>query len=245
MAAKIENVPRPLKDEFVFSKDEVFVYPSKEQALPGNLSIIKQGSDIFISWQPRAKDAHTRSVCQLYAMRVNTAELRSLKRYIPTIGVSHLILISKEGLAFPPFFFHAGGVREFMGALRMYTTLVGSDEEPNLYHIRAYSDDPTSHDRLRSSLEAMEKSLNYSPAKKAASPPPVVRMTEGTTKPARQPPKQEDGFFGLLENFSKVTQFARSATQQLSGSNDTLKKTTASPKANPPTFTTRLSEINF
>jgi len=131
-----------------------------------------------------------------------------------------MILISKNGLAFPPMFFHSGGVREFLGALRLFVTITRSDEEPNLFYLSEYSSDPASHDKLRSSLESLEKSYAYSPGLDPRTKSPIaLNMTipEGTPveKPPRPPPKEESFGFNLLESFSRVTAFARNAGKEV------------------------------
>ncbi|PRP87760.1 GTPase-activating protein gyp7-like [Planoprotostelium fungivorum] len=240
-------------EQIVYSRDDVFIYPSKDQVIPGSLRILKQGNHIFLSWDPKARDQAARAASQPYAMKVSIGDLRSLKRFIPTIGVSHMILISKEGFAFPPMFFHSGGVREFLGALRMFATLRRSDDEPNLFFLSEYSEDPASHDNLRTSLESLNKSYSYPSTLDGnnQAQPPALHMTPDVSKT----PKKEESFSqNLFESFSKVTQFARNAGQQLdriANGGDNKAKTIQSPKdrkseAKPEKISeTRISEGGF
>eukprot|EP01117_Protostelium_nocturnum_P011969 TRINITY_DN4381_c0_g1_i1.p1 TRINITY_DN4381_c0_g1~~TRINITY_DN4381_c0_g1_i1.p1 ORF type:complete len:660 (-),score=177.00 TRINITY_DN4381_c0_g1_i1:34-2013(-) len=233
-------------ERIFFSKDDVYIYPSKEQSLGGILKIAKKGdSEAQILWDPHVKDEKLREANEMYALKVTVTDLRSLKRFIPTIGVAHLIFISKVGFAFPPLFFHSGGVREFLQALKSHCHLDKSDEEPNLFHISEYSTDITSPSRLKSSLDAMERSYSFSPnheirginSPKLGVEPSLLStaisnnnnnnsnnssISNNSSVSAELPKvskivknEPESVSWSVLEGFSKVTQLARSASQTI------------------------------
>ena len=53
-------------------------------------------------------------VAQKYSIRANVSKILSLRKYIPSIGYSILIITTSDGISHPPFFFHEGGLKEFL-----------------------------------------------------------------------------------------------------------------------------------
>ena len=53
-------------------------------------------------------------MAQKYETKIRVAEIHSLRKYIPSIGYSYLIINTSEGVSHPPFYFHEGGLKEFL-----------------------------------------------------------------------------------------------------------------------------------
>ena len=79
------------------------------------------------------------STTELYTICIPLLELKSIRRHIPSLlglikmsfrllnedrfTAPHVILQSKGGVAFPPLYFHSGGVRELFATLSRYCHL--------------------------------------------------------------------------------------------------------------------------
>jgi hypothetical protein len=76
----------------------------------------------------------------LYAVRVPLSEIQSFRKMSSTIGMHYsiyvrmrflcrvgtpnIIVVLQGGIALPPYYFHAGGVREFLSCVEDYATLI-------------------------------------------------------------------------------------------------------------------------
>jgi hypothetical protein len=112
-----------------------------------------------------------------------------MKRYLPAIGIPHIIFITKsgtirsyiklnkKGVAFPPYHFTDGGARDFFHALQTCATLTKSDEDANLFFLN----DPMSSIKHSQPVKNKE-----------------VKAIENVS-------------WTILEGFSKVTHLARQA----------------------------------
>eukprot|EP01116_Phalansterium_solitarium_P002983 TRINITY_DN1337_c0_g1_i1.p1 TRINITY_DN1337_c0_g1~~TRINITY_DN1337_c0_g1_i1.p1 ORF type:complete len:545 (-),score=113.92 TRINITY_DN1337_c0_g1_i1:911-2518(-) len=121
-----------------FQKDSVYVHPSRDEAIQGTLFLLERknqsGIECFLSWTPKAKgqNADKQQRDQLYALQIPLRDVGSIKRYVPTLGIPHIVVVTTTGIAFPPFYFYTGGVREFLAALKEEVTLLRSDEDPTM-----------------------------------------------------------------------------------------------------------------
>eukprot|EP01114_Cavostelium_apophysatum_P024236 TRINITY_DN9425_c0_g1_i1.p1 TRINITY_DN9425_c0_g1~~TRINITY_DN9425_c0_g1_i1.p1 ORF type:complete len:655 (+),score=177.99 TRINITY_DN9425_c0_g1_i1:169-2133(+) len=223
-----------------FCKDNVFIYPSTKEGIPGIIYILEKANrEFFLAWTPNymleehkgKQEAHS-SQSDLYAVQVPLKEVHSIKRYTPSLKVHHIIIVSESGIAFPPYYFNSGGMREFWNALRARVNLVRSDEDQNTFYT-ADLDEPMS--LLRSSLDKDKAALlrsregqslsgpvsaNAEPDSEPKSEPKSELKSEPNSAivPSRAPQAKHQSTssnsnlsWTLLENFSKVTQFARQA----------------------------------
>lgn len=58
-----------------------------------------------------------------YTIKVTVDDIHSIKRYIPSIGYSYIIINTKEGISLSPFYFHQGGIRDFFSVLSRFAIL--------------------------------------------------------------------------------------------------------------------------
>lgn len=64
---------------------------------------------------------------EAYAVHsIPVADICALKRHTPTIGFHFVIVVLHSGVALPPFYFHEGGVREFLAVLKENVDLTRS-----------------------------------------------------------------------------------------------------------------------
>jgi len=65
------------------------------------------------------------SVATTYALRVPLREVHSLRKHIPLLGISFLIITQRSGESLPPLYFHEGSrcVHDFVQAVSNYATL--------------------------------------------------------------------------------------------------------------------------
>ncbi|KAN0024304.1 hypothetical protein ACTFIV_008709 [Dictyostelium citrinum] len=153
----------------LFSKENVFVYPPEiEKGIKGTISLcsLDKGS-IFLCWIPdieEKEDDHSLSssssslqspngknplaastIIEIddqnsWVVRVHVKELKSIKKYTPNIGTPYIIITSKKGTAFFPFFFEHGGVREFLKSLSAIIHLKKSNLDSNFFTVVDLSD---------------------------------------------------------------------------------------------------------
>lgn len=226
----------------VFIKDNVSVHPTQNasERISGRLRLIKQGASLFMTWIPYTVQGAARrgtSIMKstekdrnLYTIRaVSLAEMRSIRRHTPPFGLQYVIIVLTSGLAFPPLYFHTGGVREFLSTLRNHALLVRSNDDSNVYLVNDVQDP------LQRSLTSLELTevTPVSVITPAAEPPPVVTKEDDVepvpeesitsssmhTSVYRQGVRREASreIINVLEKFSMVTKFARDTTAHLFG----------------------------
>ncbi|KAG6551031.1 hypothetical protein Mapa_007264 [Marchantia paleacea] len=239
--------------EVVFVKDNVSVHPTQNAVgrISGRLRLIKQGASLFMTWIPYAHGGMTREGPNvvikgglrnrmgsnkaaerdrnLYTIRaVSLSEMRSIRRHTPPFGWQYIIIVLTSGLAFPPLYFHNGGVKEFLATIRNHAILVRSAEDANVYLVNDIQD-PLQ--RSLTSLELTESPAPAVPASSQEAPWPVILKQEQVGRS----PTVADSYFRqeqssrktkdpardismhVLEKFSLVTKFARETTAQLFG----------------------------
>jgi len=234
--------------EVVYVKDNVSVHPTQyaSERISGKLRLIKQGASLFMTWIPYNAQASGRrmpSVVKasekdrnLYTIRaVSLAEMRSIRRHTPPFGLQYIIIVLTSGLAFPPLYFHTGGVREFLSTMRAHALLVRSNDDPNVYLVNDVQD-PLQ--RSLTSLELTEvapvapviaEEAPYPVIVKKEDPKPVtgessMASSSLETSVFRQGQRREPArdIINVLEKFSMVTKFARDTTAHLFGESRTL-----------------------
>ncbi|KYQ88488.1 RabGAP/TBC domain-containing protein [Tieghemostelium lacteum] len=148
----------------LFSKQNVFIYPPEiEKGLNGTISIssIDKGS-IYLMWTPlpsnEQEDAiqsatspspspstslnssRNIEILDNWNVKVHVKELKSIKKYTPTIGTPYIILNTKKNITVPPFFFEQGGVRELLKSLGSIIQLKKSSLDSNIFNVVDFSD---------------------------------------------------------------------------------------------------------
>lgn len=211
--------------QVVFVKDNVSVHPTQyaRERISGRLRLIKQGPSLFMTWIPYALDGAGRRKSaekdrNLYTIRaVSLAEMRSIRRHTPAFGLQYIIVVLTSGLAFPPLYFHIGGVKEFLSTLRGHASLVRSNDDSNVYLVNDVQDP------LQRSLTSLELTdiPPLPPVVVEAAPVVVVPVESpsGSSSVYGQGPRREASrdMITLLEKFSIVTKFARDTTAHLFG----------------------------
>lgn len=157
------------ESEVIFVKENVSMRPTQDasQRISGRFRILKQGSSLFMTWIPYTQKVNVKMANtmnnnnnnkaperdrNLYSIRaVPLAEVKSIWRHTPPLGWQYLIVVLSSGLAFPPLYFHNGGIRELLNKLREHVHIVRSVDDANLYLLNDVVQDPLH--RTLSSLE--------------------------------------------------------------------------------------------
>jgi len=216
---KTDQAP-PQKLKVHFCKENVYIFPSSKEGIPGYLYIVEKyfpNHEVFLAWTPyymlQTGENKVPSPTDLYALQVSLKEIRSIKRYIPSIGIPHILIVTQSGIALTPYYFYSGGVREFFTSLKQHVNVNRSSEDPSIFYLSDYSEDPSL--LLRSSFEKPVIPTQVpvpNSTSTSTSPKPPVPVTPTPNLIPTPPPKQADNLgWAILENFSKVTKFARSA----------------------------------
>nr|CAD1825778.1 unnamed protein product [Ananas comosus var. bracteatus] len=239
------GVSEPGGSEVVYSKDNVTIHPSQYAAerIRGRLRLIKQDSSLFMSWIPYKPSIdgadsvgrHSDLVPiekdrYLYTIKaLPLGEVRSIRRHTPTLGWQYIIVVLSSGLAYPPFYFYSGGVREFLGTLKQHVFIVRSAEDPNVFLVNNFQDP------LQKSLSSLElprvvsiangtslhNSISFASADNSEQLSGVRNdgsssISEyGSRQKHRSHDPTRDISLHVLEKFSMVTKFARETTSSL------------------------------
>ncbi|KAG6516941.1 hypothetical protein ZIOFF_020316 [Zingiber officinale] len=127
--------------EVVYLKDNVAIHPTQyaSERITGRLLLFKQGPSLFLSWIPYkpSTDAGADSLWQgsssispekdrnLYTVKsLPLSDVHSIRRHTPALGWQYVIVVLASGLAYPPFYFYSGGVREFLATLKQHVFIV-------------------------------------------------------------------------------------------------------------------------
>lgn len=244
--------------EVLFIKDNVAVHPTQnaQQRISGRLRILKQGNSIVMTWIPYAHRNANRGGPDsamndrlLYTIRaIPLTQLKSIRRHAPPLGWQYIIVVLTSGLAFPPLYFHNGGIKEFLATLKEHVHIFRSVDDANLFLVNDISQDP-----LQKSLTSLElRDVVSTAALSSKDQHASGSYTNGHQKliecvPLKSSSKQEDAAeqrheeikdlterqrriqdpardlsIQVLEKFSLVTKFARDTTAQLFGENRLL-----------------------
>lgn len=263
--------------EVVFVKDNVAVHPTQNARINGRLRLLKQGPSLLMTWIPYAQRFANEGASDstvnwtsnklgvtserdrhLYTIRaIPVAEIRSLRRHAPPLGWQYVIIVLTTGLAFPPLYFHNGGIKEFLGTLKEHVHIVRSVDDANLFLVNDLSQDPLQ--RSLTSLELREvisasavstKEQHYAQEQNLARTHSEqsfasVQSTESKSSEdhardsisnlnlsgrhqQRSRDPARDNIIHVLEKFSLVTKFARDTTAQLFGESRFLVNSDAS-----------------
>eukprot|EP00252_Welwitschia_mirabilis_P020499 TRINITY_DN5046_c0_g1_i3.p1 TRINITY_DN5046_c0_g1~~TRINITY_DN5046_c0_g1_i3.p1 ORF type:complete len:672 (+),score=142.29 TRINITY_DN5046_c0_g1_i3:181-2196(+) len=239
----------PDASEVVYSKDNVAIHPTQYafERINGRLRLIKQGSSLFMTWIPYKQSNATRDGMSwllnskasekdrnLYSIRaVPLAEVKSIRRHAPPLGWQYIIVVLTSGLAFPPLYFHNGGVREFLATLKEHVVLVRSADDANVFLVNDIQDPlqrsltslqlrgalPVANSRSslteQGSLAEIQLTNDASTHNRPNKYSDVSSESGSTRERTRDPAR--DISIHVLEKFSLVTKFARDTTAQLFG----------------------------
>ncbi|KAH7854185.1 hypothetical protein Vadar_011136 [Vaccinium darrowii] len=133
--------------EVVYLQDNVTIHATQyaSERISGRLKLIKQGPSLFMTWIPYKGQGSNAKLSErdrnLYTIReVPFTEVRKIHRHTPTIGWQYIIVVLSSGLAFPPFYFYNGGVREFLATIKLHVYLVRSAEDANVFLVNDIQD---------------------------------------------------------------------------------------------------------
>ncbi|TMW93232.1 hypothetical protein EJD97_012002 [Solanum chilense] len=217
--------------EIVYFKDNVAIHPTQHawERIRGRLKLIKQGGSLSMTWIPYEGQSSSARLSEkdksLYTIRaVPFSDIRSIRRHTPTLGWQYAIVVLSSGLAFPPFYFYNGGLKEFLATIKQYVFLVRSAEDANIFLVNDLQD-PLQ--RTLSSLELPGAvSVANSPTSSIAPSKSSFSRTDGEAldknsaviqQNGRQRQKHNDPrhlSIQVLEKFSLVTRFARETKSQ-------------------------------
>ncbi|WOL05139.1 RabGAP/TBC domain-containing protein [Canna indica] len=232
--------------EVVYSKENVAIHPTQyaSERISGRLRLFKQGSSLFLSWIPYKPTTDGSAVLQgqgsssvplekdryLYTIKsLPLADVHSIRRHTPALGWQYTIVVLSSGLAYPPFYFYNGGVREFLATLKHHVFIVRSADDANVFLVNNF------RDPLQRTLSSLELPGVVSIANRTSFHKPRISMsslddpervngatydgTSSTSEYSGQPKKSHDPArdisIQVLEKFSLVTKFARETTSHL------------------------------
>uniref|UniRef100_J3LGD0 TBC1 domain family member 15 n=2 Tax=Oryza brachyantha TaxID=4533 RepID=J3LGD0_ORYBR len=228
--------------DLVYEKERVTIHPTQYGSgrISGKLRLYLQQGSLFLSWEPNVgADSFSSSSASmeiekyrnLYTIKaLPLSDVRFIRKHTPTFGFEYIIIVLSSGLAFPPFYFYNGGLRELFATLKKHVFIIRSDDDPNVFLVNDFQDP------LQKSLSSLElpgvasvanamsrqNSLSFSSsvdeaghgsdAKHGAS----SSMTEYFPKQRHKSNDPgRDLSIQVLEKFSLVTKFARDTTSSL------------------------------
>ncbi|EGC31138.1 hypothetical protein DICPUDRAFT_89768 [Dictyostelium purpureum] len=130
-----------------------------------------------------------------WVVRVHIKELKSIKKYTPNIGTPYIIITSRKGTAFFPFFFEHGGVREFLKSLSQIIHLKKSNLDSNFFTVVDFSDP------VQRSLSSMNLSEFYN-EEDQEQPQPLQQQLFSEPLSPQQP--QQESLYQQLKRQQKL-----------------------------------------
>ncbi|URE43612.1 TBC1 domain family member [Musa troglodytarum] len=232
--------------EVLYLKDNVAIHPTQyaSERISGRLRLYKQGSSLFLSWIPYkpSTDGAVDSLGHgsssipvekdrnLYTIKsLPISDVHSIRRHTPALSWPYIIVVLSSGLAYPPFYFYNGGVREFLATLKQHVFIVRSADDSNVFLVNDFQD-PLQ--RTLSSLELprvvsvanrasrhksdlSSSSLDDSERLNGASYDATASTSEYSARQKKSHDPARDISIHVLEKFSLVTKFARETTSHL------------------------------
>ncbi|KAG2375304.1 hypothetical protein C9374_009927 [Naegleria lovaniensis] len=77
-----------------------------------------------------------------YALTMRTIDISHFKKQDPTIGQHYLVISMRDETAYPPLFFHDGGLAQFIAEFNQHVSLKKSKSDSNIYFISADTSEP-------------------------------------------------------------------------------------------------------
>jgi hypothetical protein len=158
------------------------------------------------------------------------SDVRFIRRHTPTFGLEYIIIVLSSGLAFPPFYFYNGGIRELFATLKQHVFIIRSDDDPNVFLVNDFEDP------LQKSLSSLElpgvasvanamsrqNSLSFTGSVSETRHGdggkhggPSSMSAYGSKQKYKSNDPGREISFQVLEKFSLVTKFARETTSSL------------------------------
>lgn len=228
--------------DVVYERERVTIHPTQygPGRISGKLRLYLQLGSLFLSWEPTegVNSFSTSSVTaeigkyrNLYTIQaLPLSDVRFIRKHTPTFGFEYIIIVLSSGLAFPPFYFYNGGIRELFATLKQHVYIIRSDDNPNVFLVNDFEDP------LQKSLSSLElpgvasvanamsrqNSLSFTGSVSEArhgdgakyGGPSSMSEYSSKQKHKSNDPGREISF-QVLEKFSLVTKFARETTSSL------------------------------
>ncbi|CAO1942028.1 unnamed protein product [Urochloa humidicola] len=228
--------------DVVYEKERVTIHPTQYGSgrISGKLRLFLQQGSLFLSWEPNEGDdslstssfgVEIEKYRNLYTIKaLPLSDVRFIRRHTPTFGLDYIIIVLSSGLAFPPFYFYNGGIRELFATLKQHVFIIRSDDDPNVFLVNDFQDP------LQKSLSSLElpgvasvanamsrqNSLSFTGSADESRHGTDGRHGEASSMSqygSKQKNKSNDPGRDLsiqvLEKFSLVTKFARDTTSSL------------------------------
>uniref|UniRef100_A0A0D9VK31 TBC1 domain family member 15 n=1 Tax=Leersia perrieri TaxID=77586 RepID=A0A0D9VK31_9ORYZ len=228
--------------DVVYEKERVTIHPTQYGSgrISGKLRLYLQQGSLFLSWEPNVGvDSFSTSSAtmevekyrNLYTIKaLPLSDVRFIRKHTPTFGFEYIIIVLSSGLAFPPFYFYNGGLRELFATLKKHVFIIRSDDDPNVFLVNDFQDP------LQKSLSSLElpgvatvanamsrqNSLSFTSSVDEARHGCDAKhgtsssMTEYVSKQKHKSNDPgRDLSIQVLEKFSLVTKFARDTTSSL------------------------------
>ncbi|KAK8462949.1 hypothetical protein SEVIR_1G297700v4 [Setaria viridis] len=228
--------------DVVYEKERVTIHLTQYGSgrISGKLRLFLQRGSLFLSWEPNegADSLSTSSIGveiekyrNLYTIKaLPLSDVRFIRRHTPTFRLDYIIIVLSSGLAYPPFYFYNGGIRELFATLKQHVFIIRSDDDPNVFLVNDFQDP------LQKSLSSLElpgvasvanamsrqNSLSFTGANDESRHGTDGRHGEassisqyGSKQKNKSNDPGRDLSIQVLEKFSLVTKFARDTTSSL------------------------------
>ncbi|KAM3243187.1 hypothetical protein ACQJBY_055262 [Aegilops geniculata] len=228
--------------DVVYEKERVTIHPTQYGSgrISGKLRLYLQLGSLFLSWEPNegvnsfstsSVSAEIEKYRNLYTIQaLPLSDVRFIRRHTPTFGLEYIIIVLSSGLAFPPFYFYNGGIRELFATLKQHVFIIRSDDDPNVFLVNDFEDP------LQKSLSSLElpgvatvanamsrqnsfsftgsvSEVRHGDDAKYGGPSTMSEYVSKQRRKSNDPGR--DISFQVLEKFSLVTKFARETTSSL------------------------------
>ncbi|OEL13835.1 TBC1 domain family member 15 [Dichanthelium oligosanthes] len=245
-AMRTDSVDRGLDEtariDVIYEKERVTIHPTQYGSgrISGKLRLFLQQGSLFLSWEPNegADSLSTSSISveiekyrNLYTIKaLPLSDVRFIRRHTPTFGLDYIIIVLSSGLAFPPFYFYNGGIRELFATLKQHVFIIRSDDDPNVFLVNDFQD-PLQKSLSSLELPGVASMANAMSRQNSLSFTGSVDETRhgaedrhgGASSMSQYGSKQKhksndpgrDLSIQVLEKFSLVTKFARDTTSSL------------------------------
>ncbi|KAL6912246.1 hypothetical protein ACP4OV_001051 [Aristida adscensionis] len=228
--------------DVVYEKERVTIHPTQYGSgrISGKLRLFLQQGSLFLSWEPNegvdslstsSMNLEIEKYRNLYTIKaLPLSDVRFIRKHTPTFGFDYIIIVLSSGLAFPPFYFYSGGIRELFATLKHHVFIIRSDDDPNVFLVNDFQDplqkslsslelpgvatvaNAMSRQNSLSFTGSVDETRHVDDGKHAAS----SSMSQyGSKQKHRTNDPGRDLSIQVLEKFSLVTKFARDTTSSL------------------------------
>lgn len=124
----------------LFSAENVAIWPTPSEQIPGRFTLISQNEAIYLAWIPYHTNtsSSTAKDLALYAVQPIPvlSSVQAVKRHISPLRPHTLTFILQDGVSLAPFHFQQGAIKSLFCALREHVNLLRSYDDPSVYLIR-------------------------------------------------------------------------------------------------------------